>query len=176
MSNPTAIRSLAVLSLSLSLSFSLAACAIDGSDEEVLDETGEVEEVDITDLEEADVELIAGHEPGALASPDPGDVFEPQGYCPGCANCVYRARCLQPRLPLGLTTWADKRSKINSQVARVGCVAMIYTGSQWGHVAYVADKHADGTITIREGNWIGNTCSSRRRTPGALNVRGYWCP
>lgn len=98
------------------------------------------------------------------------------GYCPGCANCVYRGRCLQPRLPHGLTYWRDKVARINSRSPRVGCVAMIYTGSAYGHVAYVSGRHADGTITIREGNWIGNSCSSRRRTPNALNVRGYWCP
>ena len=98
------------------------------------------------------------------------------GYCPGCANCVYRARCLQPRLPTGLTSWSDKLNRINSHTPRVGCVAMIYTGSAYGHVAYVADRHADGTITIKEGNWVGDTCSSRRGTPGSLNIRGYWCP
>ena len=86
------------------------------------------------------------------------------GYCPGCANCVYRARCLQPRLPTGLTSWSDKLNRVNSHRPRVGCVAMIYTGSAYGHVAYVADRHADGTITIKEGNWVGDTCSSRRRS------------
>ncbi len=98
------------------------------------------------------------------------------GYCPGCANCVYRGRCLQPRLPSGLTYWSQKLGIVNSSTPRIGCVAMIYTGSQYGHVAYVSDKHADGTITIREGNWIGDSCSSRRRTPANLNIRGYWCP
>lgn len=98
------------------------------------------------------------------------------GYCPGCANCVYRARCLQPRLPSGLTYWSQKLALVNSNTPKVGCVAMIYTGSQYGHVAYVSDKHTDGTITIREGNWIGDSCSSRRRTPANLNIRGYWCP
>ena len=98
------------------------------------------------------------------------------GYCPGCANCVYRARCLQPNLPTGLITWSDKLSRVNSHTPRVGCVAMIYTGSVYGHVAYVAERHADGTLTIKEGNWVGDTCSSRRNTPANLNIRGYWCP
>lgn len=105
-----------------------------------------------------------------------GDELLATGYCPGCANCVYRARCLQPNLPTGLTTWSDKLSRINSHTPRVGCVAMIYTGSTYGHVAFVADKHADGTLTIKEGNWVGDTCSSRRNTPTNLNIRGYWCP
>jgi hypothetical protein len=119
-----------------------------------------------------DPTLVVENEPESSSS---GELLE-AGYCPGCANCVYRARCLQPRLPLGLTTWGEKLGKINSHTPRSGCVAMIYTGSQWGHVAFVDARHADGTITIREGNWVGNTCSSRRRTPAALNVRGYWCP
>lgn len=119
-----------------------------------------------------DPSLVIEDEPEA----DPETDRLAAGYCPGCANCVYRARCLQPRLPTGLTTWRDKLNRVNSHTPRVGCVAMIFTGSQWGHVAYVSGKHADGTITIREGNWIGDSCSSRRRTPSALNVRGYWCP
>ena len=78
-----------------------------------------------------------------------GDDLLLTGYCPGCANCVYRARCLQPSLPTGLYSWRDKLSHVNSHRPRVGCVAMIYTGSDYGHVAYVADTHADGTITTR---------------------------
>ncbi len=110
-------------------------------------------------------------------SPEPGAEGQlAAGYCPGCGNCVYRARCLQPRLPSGMTYWSDKLRIANSQTARVGCVAMIYTGSQYGHAAFVSDKHADGTITIREGNWIGGSCSSRRGRPANLNIRGYWCP
>ncbi len=168
MSTSISSRSCAVL-LSLALA-PLAACAIDGGDED------DAEEVSLDGLDAEDVELLAGEKPGNLPSPDPGQVLEPLGYCPGCSNCVFRARCLQPNLPLGLTYWSDKVARINSHTARVGCVAMIYTGSIYGHVAYVADKHADGTITIKEGNWVGNTCSSRRKTPSALNVRGYWCP
>jgi hypothetical protein len=110
------------------------------------------------------------------SAPSAGEGEIASSYCPGCSNCVYRARCLQPRLPTGLTTWSDKLGKINSHTPRVGCVAMIYTGSQWGHAAFVADKHADGTLTLKEGNWISGQCSQRRGTPSHLNIRGYWCP
>jgi hypothetical protein len=135
---------------------------------------GESEDAEALVQEERlrDPTLVIENEPEQTTS----DGTLAAGYCPGCANCVYRGRCLQPRLPFGLTYWSQKVATINSHTPRPGCVAMIYTGSVYGHVAYVADKHADGTITIREGNWIGNTCSSRRKTPAALNVRGYWCP
>jgi hypothetical protein len=150
--------------LALALILGTAACQVGDDPEE--------EEARIQEERLQDPTLVIENE-----SPvDPGDGLIAAGYCPGCSNCVYRARCLQPRLPTGLTYWRDKLAKINSHTARPGCVAMIYTGSAYGHVAYVSDKHADGTITIREGNWIGNSCSTRRRTPANLNVRGYWCP
>jgi hypothetical protein len=150
--------------LSLALVFGIASCQVgDGLDG---DETTQEERLD-------DPSLVIDEEESTETG---GDGMLEAGYCPGCANCVYRARCLQPRLPTGLTSWSDKVGKINSHTPRVGCVAMIYTGSYYGHVAFVADRHADGTITIKEGNWIGNTCSSRRRTPANLNIRGYWCP
>ncbi len=151
--------------LPLALVFGATACTM--GDEAIDDQDPQVQEERLNDRS-----LVIEDEPADPA----GELLIAAGYCPGCSNCVYRARCLQPRLPLGMTSWGEKLGKINSYAPRQGCVAMIYTGSQWGHAAYVAERHTDGTITIREGNWIGNTCSSRRRTPAALNVRGYWCP
>lgn len=155
--------------LSIAFIVGAAACNVGG------DSKAESTEVDVAQEQDrrlGDQSLVIEDE----SSEGAGDDQLKAGYCPGCDNCVYRARCLQPRLPTGLTTWGDKLSRVNSSTPRVGCVAMIYTGSTWGHAAYVADRHADGTLTIKEGNWVGDSCSSRRNTPGALNIRGYWCP
>ena len=85
------------------------------------------------------------------------------------------ARCRQRRLPFGLTTWREKLAKVNSHRPRRGCVAMIQTGSSFGHVAYVNDVNGS-RISIDEGNWPSGHCGRRSGTPAALNVRGYWCP
>jgi hypothetical protein len=148
----------------LMLVLGVASCQV-GDSEDDLDEQAQDERL-------SDPSLVIDEE----SSPSAGEDQLAASYCPGCSNCVYRARCLQPRLPTGLTTWGDKLGKINSHTPRVGCVAMIYTGSQWGHAAFVADKHADGTLTLKEGNWISGQCSRRRGTPSRLNIRGYWCP
>ena len=94
------------------------------------------------------------------------------GGCNQCTNCVLYARCRQPRLPFGLTSWSDKVRAINSKKPRAGCVAMIQTGSQYGHVAYVR-RVSGSKIYIDEGNWGG--CNSRSGTASKLNIRGYWC-
>jgi len=94
------------------------------------------------------------------------------GGCNQCNNCVDYARCRQPRLPYGLTSWSEKVSKINSHRPRAGCVAMIQTSSYYGHVAYV-NKVSGSRIFIDEGNWNG--CNRRSGTAAALNIKGYWC-
>ena len=155
--------------LSIAISVGATACNV-GADVQV--EPAEGDGTQNQDQRLGEQSLAIDDEPSGST----GDDLLLTGYCPGCANCVYRARCLQPSLPTGLYSWRDKLSHVNSHRPRVGCVAMIYTGSDYGHVAYVADTHADGTITLKEGNWVGDTCSSRRRTPADLNIRGYWCP
>lgn len=111
-----------------------------------------------------------GDDEGAVAS-----VESELGGCNQCSNCVEYARCRQRRLPYGLTYWREKVARINSRTPRRGCVAMIYTGSTWGHVAYV-NGVSGGRISIDEGNWPSGRCGQRSGTPAALNVRGYWCP
>ncbi|ADO75412.1 hypothetical protein [Stigmatella aurantiaca] len=99
--------------------------------------------------------------------------------CGHCDNCVLHARCLQPKLPFGLTYWSEKVAIINSNHAHKGCVAMIPTSHEYGHVAYVSDVDTapnPNRITLQEANWSGNTCSSRKGTKDALNIRNYWCP
>ena len=97
------------------------------------------------------------------------------GGCNQCTNCVKYARCRQPRLPYGLTTYSDKVARINSRTPRRGCVAVIRTSSVYGHVAYV-NGVSGGRISIDEGNWPSGRCGQRSGTPAALNVRGYICP
>lgn len=100
--------------------------------------------------------------------------------CTGyCDNCVLFARCKQPKLPYGLTYWSDKVAIINSNHAHVGCVAMIPTSHQYGHVAYVDGVDtapSPNRITLREANWTPNACTSRTGTKDGLNIRNYWCP
>ncbi len=102
----------------------------------------------------------------------------PPPICGFCDNCVLHARCLQPRMPFGLTSWASKVRIINRAASRPsrGCVAMIRSNPTWGHAAYVQRVWSNGTITINEANWRAGQCGTRRGRPAALNVRGYWCP
>ncbi len=59
----------------------------------------------------------------------------------------------------GWNEFPEKMKKVNSQTARVGCVAVISTSSVWGHVALVSGVNGS-TITIDEGNWNGR-CNTR---------------
>lgn len=94
--------------------------------------------------------------------------------CNQCSNCVDYARCRMPSLPHGLTSYADKRARINSQTARGGCVAVINTGSYYGHVAYVRSV-SGSRIYIDEGNWPSGRCGQRSGTRAALNIAGFIC-
>jgi hypothetical protein len=92
-------------------------------------------------------------------------------------QCVAYAHCKAPGLPGGLYTWGDKKAIINSNHAHVGCVAMIYTGSEYGHVAYVSEvRHDPNGLTIREANWEHGHCTLREGTKSGLNIENYWCP
>jgi hypothetical protein len=119
----------------------------------------------------------------SAAEPDAGTVEEELSSASAascrssanCKNCVFYARCRQPRLPTGLTTFRDKMRIKNSSRPRAGCVAIIKTRRRWGHVAYVTSvRH--GTIRIDEGNWRRGRCSSRSGTERSLNIKGYFCP
>ncbi|HZH18059.1 MAG TPA: hypothetical protein VE057_27150 [Archangium sp.] len=99
--------------------------------------------------------------------------------CGNCDNCVLHARCRQPNLPYGLTYWSEKKAIANSNHAHVGCVALIPTSSVYGHVAYVSDVDRSVSpwrVSLREANWVGNTCSGRTGTKDGLNIYNYWCP
>jgi hypothetical protein len=94
-----------------------------------------------------------------------------------CNNCVYYARCRQPRLPTGLNTYADKVAIINRGTPNPGCVAIINTGNDIGHVAFVEYVNSyNGTVYISEGNWPYGQCGSRSGSASALRIVGYWCP
>jgi hypothetical protein len=116
---------------------------------------------------------------GALDSPSPdveegtASVSSELGVCNQCNNCVLYARCRQPRLPYGLTTYGQKVARINSRAPRAGCVAVINTGSPWGHVAYV-ESVAGGRVNIAEGNFEGR-CNRRSAPAPRLGIVGYIC-
>ena len=132
----------------------MGGCAVDA-----LDGEDDGEEVSLDDLDDEDE---------ATASTS----SELSG-CNQCTNCVKFARCKQPALPYGLTYWRDKLRIINTQRPRAGCVAVIKTGSAYGHVAYVR-RVSGSTVYIDEGNW-GRRCNSRSGTAAALKIQGYWC-
>jgi hypothetical protein len=94
-----------------------------------------------------------------------------------CSNCVYYARCRQPGLPYGLNTYQDKLNIINRYIPWPGCVAVIGTGTNIGHVAFVEYYNSyNGMVYISEGNWPAGQCGSRSGTASQLNIAGYWCP
>jgi hypothetical protein len=94
-----------------------------------------------------------------------------------CAGeCVAYARCKVPSLPFGLFTYQDKLNIINSRTLQQGSIAIINTGNNVGHVAYVQYVHSNGEITISEANWIAGRCGTRRGTPARLNIVGYFRP
>ena len=92
-----------------------------------------------------------------------------------CGNCVLFARSRQPRLPYGLTYWSSKVNVINTQTPRAGCVAMIYTGSSYGHVAYVRSVTST-SVSLAEANWVHGACTSRTVARSYSRIRGYFCP
>lgn len=129
----------------------------------------------ITD--EADEEsLLDDVDPGVSSDDEPTASVSSELYgCNQCSNCVKYARCRQPRLPYGLFSYQDKVRRINSQTARAGCVAVIRSGSSWGHVAYVRAVRG-GTIHIDEGNWPSGRCGTRSGTKASLRISGFICP
>lgn len=58
-------------------------------------------------------------------------------YQSDACNCVYYARDRQPGLPSGLSTCADKKSKVNSHTAKAGCVLFRTGDPTYCHAAYV---------------------------------------
>lgn len=136
----------------------VGGCAVDSSEEDSFD-GADGDEVSLDDLDDED-------EKTASTSSE-------LSGCNQCTNCVKYARCRQPKLPYGLTYWSEKLRIINSRTPRAGCVAVIKTGSAYGHVAYVR-RVSGSTVYIDEGNW-GRKCNSRSGTAAALKIQGYWC-
>lgn len=115
-------------------------------------------------------------DPGMSADEEPSESISSElAGCGPCNNCVLYARCRQPRLPYGLTSYGDKVRAINSRTGRAGCVAVIKTSSSYGHVAYV-NRVSGGTISIDEGNWPSGRCGRRSGTAASLHITGYICP
>jgi hypothetical protein len=103
-------------------------------------------------------------------------------------NCVEyaRLRLTVSVVPTGMTTGQEKLSKclvtngsnywsaqyLKFSDLRVGDMVVIRTGAIYGHVAVVEQKHSDGTVTIREGNWKPGLLTGRRNTPAMLKIIG----
>ena len=66
-------------------------------------------------------------------------------YQSDACNCVYYARDCQPKLPSGLSTCDDKKSKVNSHTAAAGCVLFRTGDPTYCHAAYVT-KVSGGVV------------------------------
>ena len=150
------------LGFSLLVGFGLAAALAAGCSSETTDPNDE--------------SALDGADPGVSSDDEPtASVASELGGCGQCTNCVLYARCRQPRLPFGLTSYADKVSHINRRTPRAGCVAVIRSSSSFGHVAYV-NSVSGSTVHIDEGNWPSGNCGRRSGTAAGLHIAGYICP
>lgn len=162
----TKLFSLSLLTLSLA-----AGCGGNEAAQEAAEETSAQPEVVVTSPadelghdEEAGVSAQAFDGPCAYACDD---------------QCTTYARCRAPGLPGGLYSWQDKLNIINSNSARVGCVAVIDSTNPAGHVAYVHKVDTAPTpnrIYIHESNWSPGACTARSGSKAGLNIVGFWCP
>ncbi|MCB9807449.1 CHAP domain-containing protein [Candidatus Peribacteria bacterium] len=59
-------------------------------------------------------------------------------------------------------SFSSKKSLINSSTPVVGSVAMIDTGSEFGHAAVVTKVNSNGTVNVIEANYY---------SPGAIGTR-----
>lgn len=99
-------------------------------------------------------------------------IFEKTSFA---TNCVLYARSKVPGLPFGLFSFKQKKAIINTDKPTKGDVAIIDTGTYWGHVA-VVKKVGKRHITIRETNFGVASVTERHNTPARLHVAGYWSP
>jgi len=96
-------------------------------------------------------------------------------YDADACNCVYYARDRQPKLPSGLSTCDDKKSKVNSHTPAPGCVLFRTGDPTYCHAAYVT-KVANGNVYYDQANWTPCKCSSDYLTTSSSAILGYWCP
>lgn len=96
-------------------------------------------------------------------------------YEADACNCVYYARDRQPKLPTGLTTCADKKSKSNSNTPAAGCVLFRTGDPTYCHAAYIT-KVANGMIYYDQSNWSPCKCSSDSISTTSSAIVGFWCP
>jgi hypothetical protein len=110
-----------------------------------------------------------------LSSTSSETIINCSPYEADACNCVYYARDRQPKLPTGLTTCADKKSKVNSHNPAPGCV-MFRTGDPtYCHATYVT-KVANGLVYYDQANWSPCKCSSDSLSTTSTAILGYWCP
>ena len=96
-------------------------------------------------------------------------------YNSDACNCVYYARDRQPKLPTGLTTCDDKKSKVNSHTPQPGCVLFRTGDPTYCHAAYVI-KVSSSTVYYDQANWTPCACSSDSLSLSSSAILGYWCP
>ena len=96
-------------------------------------------------------------------------------YDADACNCVYYARDRQPKLPSGLSTCDDKKSKVNSHTPVAGCVLFRTGDPTYCHAAYVT-KVTSSSIYYDQANWTPCKCSSDTLSITSSAILGYWCP
>ncbi len=103
-------------------------------------------------------------------------------------NCVFYARWLQPKLPTGMTTLAQKKGHIKTYTPKKGEVAILDIYGNIGHVAYVAGVDNSGkekSITLYEANYPAGVERKRvlkgkdksiKDIEKQYHIIGYWKP
>jgi hypothetical protein len=125
----------------------------------------------------AQAQLLQTCQYGCQIVPGLNDVCNPApAQCEttaNCNNCVAYARCRRTLPSIDLTLFSAKKSIVNSYTPTVGAVAIIDTGSVYGHVAYV-EAVSGALVTIGEGNFPYGSCEHRTNTPANLRIVGYY--
>jgi hypothetical protein len=88
-------------------------------------------------------------------------------------NCVLWVRnCKAYWLPSGMTYIWEKKSKINTQEAKSGRVAVMDIYYPYGHVAYIT-KVSGSSISVQEANYTPCKVTSRTGTKSGMKIAGY---
>lgn len=91
-----------------------------------------------------------------------------------CAGCDAYLESRMPDMPKSVTTMERKMSIINSWIPRTNSIAVIFSGDQYGQLAYVLGVENDGNIVLEMHDCITNRLIRKCGTPTDLSIQGYF--